>query len=198
MSRRWLIGLVVTAVALAGCGSSLSGSGTTESVNPRSIDVISCPNTWQLTSVQRGLNSGTKHSVLAATVIPPASLWVAFCLYGEPPSASSNASGTETLVREGATLANNQRALIMEINDGEVIKSPAQYQCPNDNGQTYLLLFTYLHRPIVRVAASLFGCAFITNGVTTVSSPSAHGQLLAMAGTQTQGGPPLPTTTTGP
>jgi hypothetical protein len=197
--RRWrLIGLVACTVTLAACGSSAAGPTRTSTINPASIDAIICPNTWQLTSIQRGLNPGTSQSTLAAHVIPPHALWVAFCLYGEPSSATSNAGGTETLVQEGGTLASKQQKLIGEINNGQVVKAPGTSNCLADNGQTYLLMFSYHHAPTVKVAASLFGCRFITNGVTTVNSPKATARLLAMAGTHTQGGPPLPTPTTGP
>jgi hypothetical protein len=190
---------VACAVTIAACGSSTAVPATTSTtVNPERIAAINCPNTWQLTPVQRGLNPATSHSVLPADVIPPHALWVAFCLYGEPSLATSNAPGTETLVQGGGTLASKQHSLIGEINNGQVVNAPATHICPADNGQTYLLLFTYQHSPTVRVASSLFGCRFIANGVKTVYNAKATAQLLVMAGTHTQGGPPLPTPTTGP
>jgi len=198
--RRWVVALVVCSIALAACGNSSAPAASTTSttIDPASIDAINCPDTWQLTSVQRGLNPGTSRSSLAADVIPPHARWVAFCLYGEPASATSNAAGTETLVQGGGTIASKQHSLIAEINDGRMVESPGTSICPADNGQTYLLLFTYEHQATVRVAASLFGCRFITNGVLTVISPGATATLLAKAGTHTEGGPPIPTPTTGP
>jgi len=193
------MGLAACSIVLAACSSSAPASSPTSStVNPPSVNAINCANTWQLTLTQRGLNPGTSRSVLATNVIPPNALWAAFCLYGVPSSGSSNPGRTETLVQEGGSLATTDRALIAEINNGQVIKAPFAYICPLDNGQTYLLMFTYQHQPTVSVAVSLFGCRFITNGVATVLGPQAHARLLAMAGTHTHGGPPLPTPTTAP
>ncbi len=196
---RWVAVLAIGAIMLASCSKpAASAPSATETVNPVSIDAVNCPNTWQLTTARRGLNPRSSHSLLTADVIPPHALWVAFCLYGEPSSATSNAAGVETLVLGGGTVARKQHSLITDINNGQVVKDPATATCLADNGQTYVLLFTYHHAPTVRVAASLFGCRYITNGITTVDSPKVTARLLAMAGTHTQGGPPIPTATTSP
>lgn len=191
-------GVATIPVATALPVSPVAGAKVPTARKSSAISAVNCPDTWLLTSVQRGLNPRVGHVALSTNVIPPNALWVTFCLYGFAPSSTSNAGGSETLVISSGNPASKEHTLINAVNRGKVIRSSSNYHCPFDNGQTYLLLFTYKKTPTVGVAASLFGCQFITNGVRTVRSPHASAILRAMAGPHTQGGPPLNAPTTQP
>ena len=195
----WIVGVSVFAAMVSACSSpSVPRSATSTTADAAAIAAVNCPDTWLSTTTPQQLNPRLSHSALSAQVIPTGGLWMGFCLYGMPSSATSNAAGLETLIANGGEPASEERALITEINHGTVIDEPAASTCPADIGETYILLITYRTGPMLRVTAPFFGCMFISNGVKTVSSPGATATLRSRAEGEPRTGPPVATPTTSP